>query len=36
MSKVTYEYNDTIGMSVCTIYDNGKIYQGFAWCSKDD
>ena len=36
MSKITYEYNDTIGMSICTIYDNGKVYQGFAWCSKDD
>lgn len=36
MSKITYEYNDTIGMSICTIHDNGKIYQGFAWCSKED
>ena len=36
MSKITYEYNDTIGMSICTIQDNGKIYQGFAWCSKED
>lgn len=36
MGKITYEYNDTIGMSICTIHDNGKIYQGFAWCSKED
>lgn len=36
MSKITYEYNDAIGLSVCTIYDNGKMYQGFAWCSKED
>lgn len=36
MSKITYEYNDTIGMSICTIIDKGKTYQGFAWCSKED
>lgn len=36
MGKITYEYDDILGMSVCTIHDNGRIYQGFAWCSKED
>ena len=36
MSKVQFDWDEKTGQSICTIIDNGKIYQGFAWCRDED
>ena len=36
MENIRFDWDENTGQSVCTIFDKGKIYQGFAWCREED